>query len=352
MSHRKEIVVSSVRLGHEIHIVSDKVGDLDGVQYHVLPLKRTKVSVIQDLKYFFGITIWMMKFKPDVVHAITIKPVLYGGLAARLTGVRKVIVSISGLGQLFSGRQGLVSRLVKALYFFLIWKSDVHFIFQNQGDYTTLSKVSLIRNASFTTGSGVDLAQFESIHRQFEGKKLRFLFASRLLYSKGVMDFFRAAELFLSRHGTEKAEFVIAGSHDPDNPDSLNSSDMNLMTKKSGIEFKGMVTNMPDLLKSCDVFVLPTSYGEGIPKALLEAMAVGLPVIVSNADGCLAVVEHGRNGFVLDAPGPDPIYKALRWMDQNRNELTMMSISNSEKAKQDFGVHNIVEHHMRLYGID
>jgi glycosyltransferase involved in cell wall biosynthesis len=201
-------------------------------------------------------------------------------------------------------------------------------------------------------GSGVDLSLFEPMDRSFRDKKLRFVFASRLLYSKGVMDFFRAAECFLERHGPEKAEFVIAGSHDQDNPDSLSSADLDLIRSKSGIQFKGKVTAMPELFNSCDVFVLPTSYGEGIPKALLEAMAVGMPVIVSNADGCLAVVEQGRNGFVLKATGQEAIYDAMRMVDEDRDGLNTIALANIEKAKREFGVHKIVEHHMRLYGIN
>lgn len=349
MSHRKEILQAAIGSGYRVHIACDRIGDLPEFTYHVMPLEKTAIDPWGDLRYAFGLFRLMRALKPDVMHAVTIKPVLYGGLAARLAGIRRSVVSISGLGQYFTTRKGLVPALVRGLYRLLIWKGNTHFIFQNQGDFKALDSLTPIRQHSFTVGSGVDLARFEGHVRTFDQSVLRFLFASRLLVSKGVMDFHAAAEQYRSDMGAASAEFLVAGQYDPSNPDSITAADLQRLTSSGSVRFLGSVTDMPGLLDTCDVFVLPTRYGEGVPKAVLEAIAKGLPVIVSPADGCVEVVRDGVNGIVLQDTRPETIASAMRELARHRDRMRAMSDNNVALGKAAFSVEHVVRHHLELY---
>jgi glycosyltransferase involved in cell wall biosynthesis len=349
MSHRKEIVLACVERGMEVHIASDRVGDVPGVRYHKLEMEKTRIDIKGDLRYMGSLAGLMRRLRPDIVHAVTVKPVLYAGLVARVLGVSRIIVSISGLGQLFSTRKGIVPTIVKAMYSLLIYRSHVHFIFQNRGDHRNLSKVAAIRHHSFTVGSGVDLDLFKAPDRTLRTAPIRVLFASRLLISKGIFLFHDAARLFKSRYGTLEVEFIVAGSFDPANPDSITNEQYRLLQESEWITFRGHVRDMPSLLKCCDVFVLPTRYGEGIPKAVLEAMTAGLAVVVSDMEGCLEVVENGVNGLVLAETTPECISDAIADLALDPERRARISERNVAKSDAEFSVDHVVRHHMSLY---
>ena len=246
--------------------------------------------------------------RPRLVHHFTIKCVLYGTLASRGLDRVGVVNAVTGLGHVFTDegpRARLIRQVVSPLYRYCLSRENVRTVFQNRSDLEELVDRGLIPpgRARVIRGSGVDCEKFAP-GETGAGRKapVRVLYASRMLREKGVLELVEAARLLKGR-GVD-AEFVFAGSCYPDNPSSLDEGTIGRWASEGLIRFLGHVDDMPELLASSDLVVLP-SHREGTPRILLEAAAMELPVVATDIPGCRGVVEHEVNGLLVpvrDAP--------------------------------------------------
>jgi glycosyltransferase involved in cell wall biosynthesis len=315
ISHRRGLYLK-LREIHDVRVILPDSEDHRAAQLEVpspkllsIPMTRKGINPWAELRAIVAYYQQYRKNTPDLVHHFTIKPVIYGTLAARLAGVPKIVNSITGLGFVFTSnslKAKLLGILVKNLYHFCFSSQKVRVIFQNTDDRDFFIQHQILqKNRCFLVeGSGVDVHKFmPSPHRNTLNPSAPKIFlASRLLIEKGVFEFMEALKIL--KHKGLDFEAVIAGDIDPGNPGSISESQL-MEWKKLGIAtFLGFQKDMISILKSIDIACLP-SYREGLPMALLEAMAAGKPIVTTDAPGCRATVQNSTNGFLVpikDAP--------------------------------------------------
>jgi glycosyltransferase involved in cell wall biosynthesis len=251
--------------------------------------------------------VWFMQ--PDAVHLITLKPTIFSGVASVVSRFlhghpKRILITLPGLGRMMSLRKGPgerrypVATALTLLAFRIFARRDrVHFTFETKHDFDFWAKrgIANIKNSSIMDGAGVDPNVFYPLTIPRSNSKTKIIFASRLLKSKGLNAF-----LMMARHLADRpdVEFIVAGIADDQDPDAIRHEDLNQLSE---IRFLGHVEDMAPLLRECDIVCLPTRYGEGVPRILIEAAATGLASIVSGHPGCRAVVEDGITGQILSA---------------------------------------------------
>ena len=287
--------------------------------------------------------------RPDVVHLVTIKPVLLGGLVARLAGVPAVVVAISGLGFVFiaRGAKAAVRRwLVGVLYRVALGHRNVKVIFQNADDLGILTKVARLPHTHVVIirGSGVDLARY--VHLPLPGGVPVVVLAARLLADKGVLEFVQAARMLKQRGCT--ARFVLVGEVDVANPTSYTDSDVSAWVHDGAVECWGHRTDMPQVLGAARVVVLP-SYREGLPKVLIEAAACGRVVVTTDVPGCRDAIDPGVTGLLVPVRNVGALADAIGALINNPMRCQVMGDAGMALAKKAFDVRQVVVKHLQIY---
>jgi glycosyltransferase involved in cell wall biosynthesis len=281
-----------------------------GASYQAIELDRTGMNPWHDLKALSQLRRLLKRLKPDIVLGYTIKPVLYGSIAARLAGVPRVFSMITGLGYAFMGgalKQRCINRLVCALYRVALGKNRRVF-FQNGDDLELFNRLGLLRGdqqAVLVNGSGVDLKHFPEQGAQLA--PIRFLLIARLLRDKGIFEYVEAAAIL--RRSYPDAVFQLLGPLDS-NPSGISRAQVEDWVGRCGIEYLGTTKDVRPYLARASVYVLP-SYREGTPRTVLEAMATGRPVITTDTPGCRETVRHGENGLLVPVKDVDSLVRAM-----------------------------------------
>lgn len=280
--------------------------------------------------------------RPDIVHHVGLKPVLYGSVAAMIAGVPSVVNALAGLGYVFSSRQ-LTARLlrpgVRLAFRLLLSRTNTRIIVQNPDDLETLagacgisrSRLRLIR------GSGVNLDLFR--HLPEPDTTFVALFASRMLWDKGVADFVEAARIFKGQG--VNARFVLAGQGDPGNPTSVPEDRLRAWQEEGVVEWWGQRDDMPTVFAQSHVVCLPTSYGEGVPKVLIEAAASGRPIVASDVPGCREIVHPEENGILVPPRNPVALAQALRRLHDDPRLRQRMGETGRRLAVGEFSVERV-----------
>lgn len=296
-----------------------------GIEVVRFDMARATVSPLKDIRTLFSLWKTMRRFRPTVVFSYTVKPVVYGSLAARLAGVPRVYSMITGLGYVFGEEEGQrrrwLRRVVSKLYAVALARND-HVFFQNPDDLNEFRAQGVIREvekAVRINGSGVNLERF----REFpvpQGAPV-FLYVGRLLREKGVGVFAEAAQQIKARH--PNARFVVVGPHDPSLPGACSEEELARWKALGGVEFVGGVKDVRPYLNECSVFVFPSCYREGTPRCVLEAMSVGRAVITSDAPGCRETVMEGVNGFLVPPRSVETLVEIMqRFIDHPELAVT------------------------------
>lgn len=311
-------------------------------------LDRKSKNPFKELGAIFQLLRLYRQLAPDVVHHFTIKPIVYGSLAAKLAGIPKVINNFTGLGYLFSPdwRARILRFLVLPLLALLTRFKNIATVFQNENDYVRLrrSGVNPSSGKLVIPGTGVDLQKFRPHPEKVQAPLV--LMAARLLYDKGVREFVEAADQVLGR-GTA-AQFWIAGRPDPANPSSIPEHVLHEWAAHGTVNFLGHRTDIAELLAQATVAVLP-SYHEGIPLFLLEAAASGLPLVGSDIEGCRMVIEEGANGFLAPAGDSATLAAAIHKILSDPELQTRLGSKSRKIAEGRFGQEIILEQYRRLY---
>ena len=354
LSHRKEIAVAAHRQGWEVTIVCKDTGRREevealGLRMVELPINPTGMRLRQELRTLVFLCRLYRKERPDVVHHVGLKTMLWGGLAARLTDVKGVVNAVSGLGVMFTdGRVSATARGVLALLRFACHRTGVRVIFQNHEDEGLFLQHRVIteQQSVYIKGSGVDLNVF-SYTPQTDDKVVKILFMARMVREKGVAILVEAAERLRSDF-EGKAEFWLCGRL-ASNTDALTKADMDAMCDGSYIRWLGHRDDMAELLKASHIVAFPSYYREGVPKSLIEACATGRPIVTTDNIGCRDVVENGVNGFLVPVRNSAALADKLRVLIEDRALREEMGRNGRRKAEREFSLKDVVERHLQLY---
>jgi glycosyltransferase involved in cell wall biosynthesis len=278
-----------------------------GASFHAVPMAAKGRSPLGDLMVLGRYRRALRRLRPAVFLGFTIKPNIYGSMAAHAFRI-PVINNITGLGAMFE-RKGALNRLVTALYRLALGRSAKVF-FQNRDDRALFVERGLVRSdqAGLLPGSGVDLDHFRPAPPS-ERDGVTFLLASRLLWAKGIAEYAEAARILKQRRGD--LCFRLAGPLDPPGAAAVAPSDLERWAGEGLIDYRGSVADVREELAEADCAVLPSYYREGVPRILLEASAMALPVIAADSVGCREAVVDGETGFLCEPKDPASLASAM-----------------------------------------
>ncbi|WP_077153612.1 glycosyltransferase family 4 protein [Bacteroides bouchesdurhonensis] len=354
LSHRKDIAIAAQAAGYDVSIVTNDTGklkDIDalGLKTINLPMKRSNKKLGEELKVFKFLYDLYNSEKPDVVHHVGLKTILWGALAAKLVRVKGVVNAVSGLGIFFS--EDNKSLVAKVLLKVLKWshnRKNLLVIFQNDEDKDMFLKHSIIRKeqAKYIKGSGVNLEQFCFTSEPTESK-IKVLMTARMIVEKGVFVLTEAAEKLRQKY-EDKVEFLLCGGLD-DNPTSLKKEDMDRICDGEYIQWLGYRTDVLELLKQSHIVAFPSYYKEGLPKSLIEATAIGRAIITTDNIGCREAVEDGVNGFLIPIKDSNALAEKLDVLVSDGELRRRMGENGRKIAERDFSINEVIKRHLNIY---
>lgn len=350
INFRGPLVKALCDAGLEVHAVAPGLhDDLEtrrqleawGVITHDVTMQRTGTNPLKDLGGLWSLYRLFREIQPDAVLGYTIKPVIYGTLAAWLAKVPKRYALITGLGYAFTGdargKRALVQWLVRGLYRQALKRADLTF-FQNPDDEALFRELGLLGQnlpSLVVNGSGIDTARFEQAPLR-EGAP-SFLLIARLLGDKGVREYVTAAARVREHH--PDAVFRMVGDIDS-NPDSITRQELDEWVAAGHIEYLGKLDDVRPAIAESSVYVLP-SYREGTPRTVLEAMAMGRAIITTDAPGCRETVKEGENGFLVPVKSVDALVTAVERFISEPELATRMGQRSREIAEEKYDVHKV-----------
>lgn len=354
LSHRLPIAVAAVRQGYEVHIatgITDRRAELEaqGLVVHPLPLERSGMHPARELRSLWAMGAVLRSVRPDVVHLVTIKPAVFGGVLARLMRVPGVIVAVPGLGFAFRARGPravAVRALLGLLYRFALGRRRLLALFQNPDDRDRLIGFGGLRREQcvLVRGSGVDLGLFRP--RPAPDGPVVAVLAARMLRDKGVEEFVAAAALLAARR--VPVRLCLVGAPDPGNRASLTEEQLEHWRQHGPVEVWGHHDRMADVFGRCHMVVLP-SYGEGLPKVLLEAAACGRAVVTTDVPGCRDAIEQGVTGLLVAVGDAHALAAGIERLVLDEPLRSAMGRAGRALAEREFGIERVVALHLDSY---
>jgi len=370
ISHRLPIALSLVQDGWDVGIACASTGQLShlkksGFNVFETTLVRSGTNVLDELSYMIQLTRIFLKFRPTLVHLITIKPFIYGSLVAWIFKTPKV-ANISGLGYGLGGQnQSWISSVSWTLIRIAmnLGKSK-HFIFQNNDDLRLFVNKKLVsqyvvistknfnsipkteENYSLIKGVGVNLSEMNYCPPKSKSK-LEVIFLGRLLKDKGLLEFFSAANQLKSKYQNQVV-FRVYGGLDLENRMAISESELKLHLDSDFIVWEGFTQNVHLAYSEADIVVFP-SYREGLPKSLIEAMAIGRPIITTDVPGCRECVVDEYNGFLVPLKEVDPIAVAIEKLINNEQLRVNMGENARKLCETQFNVNEVIKAHKTIY---
>jgi glycosyltransferase involved in cell wall biosynthesis len=355
-SHRLELAKALAAHGFDVTVAASvERGEAEaikreGVRFLPLSLRRRSTNPAREVLTIAELVRLYRRERPDLVHHVTVKPILYGSIAARLAGTPAQINAIPGLGYLFLGQgfRGRVRRrLAMQAYKLALAGVRSRTIFQNAEDRHLFVAQGVVREDQtvLIRGAGVNVQKFLPLPEP-PGRPLLML-ASRLLWDKGVGDFVEAVRL-LKSHGT-LCRAIIVGKPDTENPHALSIERLRQWEAEGIVEFWGHQTDMPHVLSQAAVVVLPTFYPEGLPKILLEAAASARAIVATDMPGCREVVRHGENGLLVPPRDPGALAGALGELIRDPPRRAAMGAAGRARAVEEFSEERVFAETLQVY---
>jgi len=349
LNFRKNLLEDLVQNGYDVLAMApgyddEVVNNLRkmNVKFYSVKLARTGFNPLQDIWTILELRQIFKEYKPVLLITYTIKPVIYGTLAASFSSSVKTLALITGLGYLDTGvrtwRKKLMQSAIHALYRFSL--RNLHFIaFQNPDDrdyFLEHKLISTVTLKTITAGSGVDLSYYT--RSEVVRQPVIFLLTARLIRAKGIDQYLAAARELKSRFGNAVV-FQLIGLLDENNPDSIDQKALNKLVEEGVIDYKGFQKDVRSLLRTCSVFVLPSYYREGTPRTILEAMAMGKAIITTDNPGCRETVKNGLNGFLIPIKRADALKEAMERFITQPELIETMGEASYQLAKTKYDVH-------------
>ena len=358
LSHRKEIALRARQKGFDVTIVAKDTGKGDeikglGLNFINLPINKAGLNLLEELKTFSYLYKLLKKEGPDIVHAVGMKTILWGGIAARLAGIKGFVSAVSGLGVMFSpeynvGYKRILSGTVLKIMRYIHRNDNTYCIFHNTEDMQMFisSKIIDKEHCVRTMGSGIDLNEY-SYKPEIEAERLRVLFTARMVEDKGVLTLIEAANKLRDSY-KDRVEFFLCGGLDT-NPLAITRERLEALCDGTYIKWLGRRDDVQQLLESCHLFAFPSYYKEGLPKSCIEAAAVGRPIITCDSTGCRDTVIDGKTGFLIPAKDSDALAEKLRILFDDAALRREMGCNARKFAEEKFSIETVVQSHIDIY---
>lgn len=353
-SHRLPLAKAALAKGFSVSVVTQvknhgEMIESAGIKLIPVTFSRSGRNPFSDIK-----TIWYLyqiyrKEKPDLLHHVSLKPVLYGSIAARLAHVPVVINAMTGLGYVFTSKNffaTLIKLIITPVLKILSGFKNTYSIYQNMDDQRLLGSAFELESKKniIIRGSGVDSNIFTPDENKINPPII--ILASRMLIDKGVHEFVKAARILKEEH--IDAQFILVGRIDNENHSAITESELQQWQHEGIIEWWGHRDNIVDILQKSSIACLP-SYREGMPKFLLEAASVGLPIVTTDVPGCREVVINNENGYLVPARNPKALADAIKKLLKDETLRKRMGERGRALVEREFDIEKIVEETLSLY---
>lgn len=374
LSHRKEIALAAQRAGWKVTVVCKDTGQRQevealGLKMLELPINPTGMNLRQELRTFWFLYTLYVKNRDAVVHHVGLKNILWGGLAAKLARVHGVVNAVSGLGAIFSnGKMGMTAKGIITAMRFSNRRQRVKVIFQNQEDKDLFLQHHVVNESQtvFIKGSGVDLSVFRYVPEPDsaggdlplgipkgdaslaeESPTIKVVFTARMVKEKGVTVLTEAAEL-LRKEYEGRLEFWLCGRLAA-NADAVSREELEARCDGKYIKWLGFQKDIKSVLEQCHIMAFPSYYREGVPKSLIDACAIGRPIVTTDSIGCKDVVDDGINGFLVPVKDNVALAQKLRILIEDKALRVRMGRAARLKAEREFALDKVVEKHLDIY---
>ncbi|MGM0520217.1 MAG: glycosyltransferase family 4 protein [Campylobacterota bacterium] len=348
---RGPIIKQLVQNGHEVYAVcppGDKNDALKSLGCEVVNYKisRQSLNPLQELLTIQSIYRAIKPLKLNVLQSFTAKPNIYGSIAGKKAGIPLVCNAVTGLGSFYvenTLKAKAVRTVMNILYKFANTKAD-YCIFQNSDDmrYFKDKKLVACDKAVLIKSSGIDTKQFKPrASTSIPQKRIRVLMIARAIWHKGIKEYYEAAGVL---QGVDVA-FVLIGGTDEGNPSCADKK----FLENGSVKWLGRREDIKEQIDKCDIFVLPSFYGEGVPRTLLEAASMGKPIVTTSNVGCKEVVDDGVNGFLVPVKDSKTLAEKIRILIKDRSMRERMGQASRQKAINEFEIHFIVQQYLKLY---
>lgn len=355
-SHRLPIAKAAKKNNVNMSVYTDftenqEKKEEDGYYLYQSPIRRTSESIFHVIIEFYNAYALIKKGRPDLIHAVTIKPILLLGLIALFTST-PFIAAISGLGPAFqpkSWQAKIRLNLIVKLFKVVFRNRKARVICQSKDDRDVLlgQNITVSENISLVSGSGVDVNIYSPLKKRANCRKY-ILMSSRILRDKGVQEYCLAAKLVRKMIGDE-VKFKLSGPIDECSPTFISEVELKKLTLRCGVEYLGNREDMPELLASALIFVFPSYYAEGMPKVLLEAASCGTPIITTDHSGCRDTVIEGKTGLLVPCRDVKVLASAIMNLLNNRDLRGQMSTRARALAEFSYRDSEVVSAHYELY---
>lgn len=358
LSHRLPIVLAAEGVGYEVHVaygslgrVGDKALSAHNFKFHFISIRRGGTNPLRDLISAWSLFSFFRELRPDLVHLVTIKPVLLGGIAARLARVPAVVSAMAGLGFLFVERAGLKATLLRRLtnLFFPLALGNSHqiLVFQNIVDRERVLATARVlpQRTRLIRGSGIDLSVCPVLAEPAGVPVVAM--AARLLRDKGVVEFVESARILRARGISVR--FWLIGEPDLSNPASVTFGELAAWGLEGIVEYLGYRKDVLDLYARAHIVTLPSYYGEGLPKCLIEAAACARPVVTTDMPGCRDAIEPDVTGLLVPPRNALALANALERLLKNPSLRESMGRAARRLAEREFGIERVVTAHLKIY---
>lgn len=354
LSHRLPVALAAQKAGWDVTVVTADTGKLKdikakGLKTINLPMSRSGMNIKEELGTMRFLYNLYKCEKPDVVHHVGMKTILWGTLAAKFAKVNGVVNAVSGLGGFFAeDNKSMLAKVMPKVLKFSHNRRNLLVIFQNNEDRAMYVKKGIIDDsqARFIKGSGVNLQEFCYTPEPNEGK-VKVILTARMIVEKGIFLLTEAAER-LRKEYEDKAEFWLVGGID-DHPGAITKDQLDAACDGKYIKWLGYRTDVKELLQQSHIVAFPSYYMEGLPKSLIEATAIGRPIITCNSVGCKEAVIDGHNGYLIPTKNVDALVEKLDILLGDAKLRQEMGKNSRKYAEENFSIDVVIERHLRIY---
>lgn len=337
---RGDLIKLIISKGYEVIVTGpnrDNVEKIEalGARFVEIPMDKNGVDPVKDIRYEKALYKLFCEEKPDAVLGYTSKPVIYGSIAAKRAGVKKITAMITGLGYAFTSqtKKAKIIRTIMSVLYKRAMSSADTVIFQNPDDMEQFTSLGLVKKekCKLVAGSGVNMERFHPLPYP---EKTTFFMLSRIMNSKGIREYLEAAKIVKEKY--PDTHFMLLGACEGIQ-DSIGPEELKKYTDSGIIEHFGETENVPPYYGKCSVYVLP-SYREGTPRTILEAMATARPIITTDAPGCRETVKDGENGFLVPVKDAKALSDKMLWFVEHPEKIEEMGKKSLEYCLEKFEV--------------
>jgi glycosyltransferase involved in cell wall biosynthesis len=355
ISHRLPLAIEALRRKFKVFLIAKDTGCFDelkdkGIECFNLNIERSGINPFKELIVINRLIKLYKEINPDLIHHITLKPSIYGTIASKKAKLdAKIINAITGLGYNFIGNRffSINKKILISLINYAFKNKDINFIFQNPDDLFFYRKLKLVNNNFILIkGSGVDETIFKK-KRKKENNILKIVLVARMLKDKGVIEFIEAANILKNKY-QKQIKFILVGGIDHSNPAKISKEYLNNMCDNNYLVWLGFQKNIKMIYENADIVCLP-SYREGLPKSIVEAMAMSCPIITTDVPGCRECVEDNSNGFLVPVRDSLILSKKIEKLILDKNLRIKMGNMSRTKMENEMSLKKVIEKTFKFY---